>query len=67
MFNFQMKNQSQSIVELVFDDRLVSFVKEMQERFLRELILLSTHTNDIDSCMSIQENLRVYMIKNQHY
>ena len=64
MYNFQMKEQS--MVELVFDDNLISFVKEIQRKYMKELIILSQYTTDIDSCMNIQEELREYMIRNQH-
>ena len=52
MYNFQMKEQS--MVELVFDDNLISFVKEIQRKYMKELIILSQYTTDIDSCMNIK-------------
>jgi hypothetical protein len=58
--------RKQSIVELVFDDKLVSFIEEMQTTFRRELIILSNYTTEIDDSMKLQEELRVFMIRNQH-
>ena len=60
-----------SFVELVFDDKLVSFTKDAKLKFNRELIILSQELNEVSrnhvqKCMEIQEAIREYMIKNQY-
>lgn len=65
-----MNDPTESLVELVFDDKLVLFVKEIQTEFMSELREMSKsnseYEHDLEGGMEIQETLRAYMIKNQH-
>ena len=62
-----MNDPTESLVELVFDDKLVLFVKEIQTEFMSELREMSKsnseYENDLEGGMEIQETLRAYMIK----
>ena len=60
-----IKSKKTSPIELVFDNKLVLFIKDTKEIFKDELFCLSLNTTEFSSSMEIQRKIRNYIIKNQ--